>query len=149
MFDAFARLIANRANRQSLVTIDTIEPPISGGEVDSNRPLLSGRAPAYSLVSVSVNGSVVGTATATAQSIRCDDRVTAMLAAFGSAHVFDPLATLQALGNGGTDDNNDIAAGLVPRSCLYNATSGQVHLSSTAMTSVAAAIHSSGKIAAL
>jgi hypothetical protein len=95
------------------------------------------------------NPAGASSTTPTAQSVRCAQRVAAMIAAFGAAHVFDPLAALQAQGNGGTDDNNDIAAGLVPRSQLYDASSGQVHLKSSAMTAVANAIHASGKIAAL
>lgn len=95
------------------------------------------------------NPAQASSAVPNAQSIRCTARTAALIAAFGAAHVFDPLPTLQALGNGGADDNNDIAAGLVPRSQLYDATNGQVHLKSSAMTAVANAIHASGKIAAL
>lgn len=95
------------------------------------------------------NPAQASSAAPTAQSVRCTARTAAMIAAFGAAHVFNPLATLQALGDGGTDDNNDIAAGLVPRSQLYDATNGQVHLKPSAMTAVADAIHASGKIAAL
>ncbi|MDE8650483.1 hypothetical protein [Novosphingobium album (ex Liu et al. 2023)] len=95
------------------------------------------------------NPAAASNPTPGAQSIRCADRHDAMLAAFGAAHVFDPLPALQALSTGGADDLNDVAAGLVPRSCLFDASNGQVHLSGTAMDAVAAALVASGKIAAL
>lgn len=87
--------------------------------------------------------------TPTTQSTRCAARYSAMVTAFGAGHVFDALTVLQGLSTGSADDLNDVAAGLVPRSCLFDSTNGQVHLSSVAMTAVAAAIQSSGKIAAL
>lgn len=73
----------------------------------------------------------------------------AAITAFGSAHVYDPLPVLQALGNGGTDDNNDIAAGLAPRSTLLTQNSGEVHLSNAAMNAVAADSVLLTKIAAI
>lgn len=60
-----------------------------------------------------------------------------MLTTFGAAHVYDPLPKLQSLGTGSADDNNDIAAGLAPRSTLLTQNSGEVHLSLTALTAIA------------
>jgi hypothetical protein len=61
----------------------------------------------------------------------------ALISAFGAAHVYDPVPKLQSLSTGSTDDQNDVAAGLVPRSVLLDQTANQVHLSSAAMTAIA------------
>lgn len=94
------------------------------------------------------NPALVSNPTPTANALRCADRTAQLLALYGAAHVFDALPTLQGLGTGSTDDNNDIASGRVPRSCLYDSTNGQVHLSQAAMDAVAAALVASGKLPA-
>ncbi len=61
----------------------------------------------------------------------------ALVAAFGAAHVYDPVPVLQALSTGSADDLNDVAAGLVPRSVLITQNAGEVHLGTAAMTAIA------------
>jgi hypothetical protein len=73
----------------------------------------------------------------------------ALIAAFGSTHVFDPVPVLQGLATGSTDDQNDVAAGLIPRSIMLTQSAGEVHLSSAAMTAIAQSSTFQAKIAAL
>lgn len=61
----------------------------------------------------------------------------AMITEFGASHVCDVLPILQTLGNGSGNDNNDIAAGLPPRSILLTQNANEVHLSHAAMDAVA------------
>lgn len=65
--DLAARGLAARALRGARVTIDSIDPPLTGdGRIASNRPLISGRAPPLSRVLLLINGVVATTALATA-----------------------------------------------------------------------------------
>jgi len=73
----------------------------------------------------------------------------ALIAAFGAAHVYDTVPTLQALSTGSTDDNNDVAAGLIPRSAMLTQNNGEVHLSVAAMTAIAQNSTFQAKIATL
>jgi len=60
----------------------------------------------------------------------------ALIAAFGTAHVYDEVPTLQSLSTGSADDLNDLSAGLAPRSILITQNPGEVHLGSAAMTAI-------------
>lgn len=73
----------------------------------------------------------------------------ALIAAFGTAHVYDPVPVLQSLSNHLTDDNNDVAAGLIPRSVMLTQNNGEVHLGTAAMTAIAQHSAFQAKIAAL
>jgi hypothetical protein len=73
----------------------------------------------------------------------------ALISAFGATHVYDPVPVLQALSTGSTDDNNDVAAGLIPRSAMLTQNNGEVHLSVAAMTAIAQHSTFQAKIAAL
>jgi hypothetical protein len=73
----------------------------------------------------------------------------ALIAAFGAAHVYDPVPLLQSLTSHSTDDNNDVAAGLIPRSIMLTQNNGEVHLSVAAMTAIAQNSTFQAQIAAL
>jgi|GEM_PF-1795239 len=73
----------------------------------------------------------------------------ALIAAFGAAHVYDPVPVLQTLSSNSADDINDIAAGLIPRSILLTQNNNEVHLGTAAMTAIAQHSVFQSKIAAL